>query len=86
MPGQRRHARTSWNRRTRLKWDLPLGNSHGAVSGTCGSHFRTASAARAETGTSRSLSPLPRSIRNGWPGRTARRGSETNSVARRPDP
>ena len=47
---------------------------------------RTASAARDETGTNRSLSPFPRSIRNGWPGRTARRGNETSSVARRPEP
>ena len=42
--------------------------------------------ARVEIGTSRSLSPFPRTIRNGWPGRTDPRGRPTSSVALRPEP
>ena len=37
----------------------------GCPAPACGNHFCTASAARDETGTSRSFPPLPRNIRNG---------------------
>ena len=48
--------------------------------------FRDRPCARVEIGTSRSFEPLPRTIRNGWSGRTAPRGRPTSSVARRPEP
>ena len=62
------------------------GTATGLSLATCSPTLATAASARVEIGTSRSLSPLPRRIRNGWPARTARRGSDTSSLARSPDP
>ena len=39
-------SRTIWNRRTRLRWDLPLGNSHGLLPAHARSQRSTAASAR----------------------------------------
>ena len=58
------------------------------VTGSPTASFNAATAARArsEIGTSRSRPPLPFRIRNGLSADKARRGNDTSSVARRPDP
>ena len=78
-------ARTIWNKRTRLKCDLPLGKSQSGPPRRQLQPFARPLPARVEIGTSRSFEPLPRTIRNGCPARIAPRGRLTSSLARSPN-